>query len=251
MAEPRHLPNAPITEALIDLRVNKSDATALEQSLDMLKNRLGDRFPVTQARRGFEADFVFQLGRGARQHTKDTGFDGFFFSSQDGLNVVQLRPDGFTYNRLKPYTSWDEIYPQALELWRLYVEVAKPEFVVRTALRYINHLKIPLPIANFGDYLTTLPNAPLGASYYINGFLTRVIIGDPSLGTEAAVSQALEPGADPKSVIIILDLDVFKEKEFDPLGDELLAVLGNLRAMKNNIFFGSITEETLRSIDGS
>src|SRR5436309_13324679 len=107
MIEPRHLPNAPVTEALIDLRVNKSDTESLEKSRERLKEKLGGRFPNIQERRGFETGFVFQMGRCAQHHMKDTGFDGYLFTSQDGLNAPQFRADGFTYNRLKPYTSYD------------------------------------------------------------------------------------------------------------------------------------------------
>jgi uncharacterized protein (TIGR04255 family) len=250
MVEPRHLPNAPITEAIIDLRVNKSDGESLEKSLDRLKEHLGDKFPNAQSRRGFETGFVFQFGRGARQHMKDTGFDGYLFTSQDGLNLVQFRPDGFTYNRLKPYTSWDEIYPEAINLWKLYVEVAKPELVVRTALRYINHLKLPLPIDDLHIYLSAMPALPEG-QYQIEGFLTRLVLFNPTLDVTAAVGQALEPGPTPEYAIYILDIDAFKEEELEPLGGKVPETLGRLRAMKNYIFFGSITEETVRLLDGN
>lgn len=251
MVKPQHLPNAPITEALIDLRVNKSDAQALEQSLGLLKERLGDRYPQVNNLRGFEAGFVLRMGKDVEPHARDKGFGGYIFYSQDGLNVVQFRPDGFTYNRLKPYTSWEEITPRALDLWRLYTELTKPEFVVRAALRYINHLRFPFPLESYYQYLTTMPPAPEGPHYFIKGYLSRVIIGDPNLGTDAIVSQALEPLADTKSITFILDIDAFREGEFAPLGDELLRTLDNLRAMKNNIFFGSITEDTLRILNGS
>ncbi len=254
MIEPRHLPNAPITEALIDLRVKNSDAQSLERSLNTLKERLGERFPHVQAGRGVQTGFEFRMDEVIGSQVKDTGFTSYVLSSQDRLSVVQFRVDGFTYNRLHPYTSWEEIFPQALELWRLYVETARPEVVARAGLRYINHIRIPLPIEDFRRYLSAppnLPDAPEGTLYHISGFLTSVAIADPRTELEAAVTQAIEPDMPANAVVVILDIDAFKVKDFKPLGEKLFTTVEELRVMKNNIFFGSITEETLRLFNGS
>ncbi len=48
-----------------------------------------------------------------------------FSKTPDRLNVAQFRRDGFTFNRLRPYTKWEEIRPEALRLWQLYTAKAK------------------------------------------------------------------------------------------------------------------------------
>lgn len=58
---------------------------------------------------------------------QDQGFLGLFLKAADELTIAQFRPDGFTVNRLRPYTGWSAILPEVLELWDIYVRVAKPE----------------------------------------------------------------------------------------------------------------------------
>jgi len=251
MAEIVHLLNAPITEALIDFRVKGVTGESLQKSIDKLKERLKDRYPQVKASLGFHAQFQFTGGELPEATRKDTEFEGYFFISQDGQKIVQFRTNGFTFNKIKPYTSWEKIYPEALELWKLYMEVANPQSVVRIALRYINHIKIPLPILDFAEYLTAPPNLPkLDQHLYgINGFTTRLILNETNSDVNIAITQTVEPSVETQFAIIILDIDASKIKEFTQ--QEIEPTLITLRNMKNNIFFNSITDKTLRILNAS
>ena len=46
--------------------------------------------------------------------------------------LVDFRADGFTYNRLQPYTSWDAVLPEALGLWELFVQTVVPVSITRS-----------------------------------------------------------------------------------------------------------------------
>ncbi|HLE80105.1 MAG TPA: TIGR04255 family protein [Dehalococcoidia bacterium] len=244
MARIRHLKRAPITEALIDFRVNvpKEFSPALVSDL---KEHLRDRYPKVEERRLAESAIQIAPGRLATS-TRELGFRGLIFKSADELDIAQFRIDGFTYNRLKPYTSWEQVFPEASRLWELYGEKLAPEYVSRLALRYINHLSIPLPIKDFSQYLTSPPVVPDDLPQAISSFLTRVVLQDPGSDLAANLTQALEPGLDANSVTIILDIDAYKLGEFDPRGPEIVRVLEALHGFKNTIFFGSLTEATLR-----
>ena len=74
---------------------------------------------------------------------------------------MQFRINGFTFNRLKPYTSWGDILPQVKDLWSLYIDIASPESITRIAVRYINNIEIPKPDnIVFSDYLKVPPKIP-------------------------------------------------------------------------------------------
>lgn len=244
MAHARHLKRAPITEAIIDLRVSALKEFDSRRFLT-LKEHLRDRYPNVQEARGAEAGFELAPGKVAT-HARDLGLQGFFFKSDDGVNIAQFRVDGFTFNRLAPYTSWEEVFPEAIRLWKLYSETASPEYVSRLALRYINRLTIPVPIEDFSQYLTSPPMVPRNLPQVISSFLTRVVLHEPESQLAANVTQALEEGLDPKSVGVILDIDAYKVGEFDPRGAEIAQVLAELHDFKNTIFFGSVTEAALR-----
>src|SRR5262249_48020991 len=152
----RHLRNAPITEAIIDFRV-KAKPSFRAESFSTLVPRLAGRFPKHEARRGMEASFQVVGGIGHPPTVQHLGLQGYFFKSADEKSISQFRVDVFTFNRLRPYTSWDEIIPVAIELWGMYCNVAQPEVATRLAVRYINHIPLPASLTDFAQYLTAAP----------------------------------------------------------------------------------------------
>ena len=170
------------------------------------------------------------------------GFQGLWLWSADRKNLAQFRVDGFTFNRLQPYTSWDSVYPEAMRLWRSYVDIVKPEAATRLAVRYINRIELPEPVGNLDQYFTTTPRIPLDIPQVLNGFLTRVMIAHPELKLSANVTQALEHRIDAAGIVIILDIDAYRSGQFAPLGTDIDRVFGHLRQYKNEIFFGSLDD---------
>ncbi len=171
---------------------------------------------------------------------------GYVLRSSDQLNVAQFRTDGFTFSRLRPYTRWEEVFPQALELWNLYVEAASPGLVTRIATRYINHIRIPGQSVDFDDYLTAGPKVPSELPQTIGGFLIRIVLLNPETGVAANVIQALERAADPRFTTVILDIDAYRVKEWKPDDATMVKTFALLREFKNRIFFNHITEHTAR-----
>ena len=135
MARIRHLPNAPIREALIDLRVELPEDLKADQFF-VLKDRLAGRYPQSEELRQLEV-LLFRRGQPAPATPEDTR-RGLLLRSNDKVDIAQFRVDGFTFSRLKPYTSWDKIRDEARQLWDMYVEVAATRAVTRIAVRYIN-----------------------------------------------------------------------------------------------------------------
>ena len=192
------------------------------------------------------ADLDIKQGALTSPETTDMGLQGYIARSEDRKNVVQFRADGFTYNRLRPYTRWEEVFPRAMELWNLYAEASSPELVTRLAVRYVNHLRIPKPNVDFDDYLTSGPHVPPELPQTIGTFLTRVVILDSESGLAANVTQALEPPVDPRFTTVILDIDAFQVKELKPQDPVIRETFDLLRVFKNRIFFSHITEGTAR-----
>jgi uncharacterized protein (TIGR04255 family) len=164
------------------------------------------------------------------------------YSSADAVNLVQYRLDGFTFNRLKPYTSWEQVFPQAFALWQEYASLARPEFVKRIAVRYINRLDLPRMVTNLSDYLTVPPTVPPGISGELSGFLTRLNIRQG--GDSVALTVALEHNLTPGSMSVILDIDAYRVADFEVDSGELPSAFDQLRRLKNSVFFASITETT-------
>jgi uncharacterized protein (TIGR04255 family) len=178
--------------------------------------------------------------------TQKDDVTGVLFETEDGRTLAQFRVDGFTYNRLAPYSSWEEICPETLKLWETYVRCARPEYVVRVATRYINRLRLPHPIADLDEYLTAPPQIPKGMPQRLRGYLQRLVIYDESHDHSVILTQAPEANPlDDRHVTMLLDIDAYKDlDQLPPDSPDLKAILTRLREAKNTAFYSSITKRT-------
>ena len=239
MAEYQILRKAPITEALIDIRVKLSpdvDVIQIDSIYDSIKNeypqKQEQRISQVHVEQKPDEDIVKSLRK----------INGYRYISSDNRKIVQVRLDGFTFSRLHPYITWKDLHSEAYRLWLLYKEITSPELIIRVALRYINNLKIPLPIRDFSDFLTAPPPVPEGLPQGVSSFLTRVVIHEPTIGANGIITQALEQVVTDVAPII-LDIDVFKLQP-EGLGEkEAWDTIEKLRHFKNLIFFKSITDK--------
>jgi uncharacterized protein (TIGR04255 family) len=174
---------------------------------------------------------------------------GLRLESTDGPFVLQCRESGFTLSRLLPYGRWEDLQGEAQRLWTLMQEQVGALMVSRIAVRYINEIKIPLPLLDFGNYLTCPPKVPDVLPQAINGFLTRVIIPDEAANCVSIVTQALEgpatEGTAGAFITVLLDIDVFRNVQIDSRDEAIWTGLGVLRDQKNRMFFEHVTEATV------
>ncbi len=247
MPAPRHLREAPITEAIIDIRV-KARQGFQPKEFERLRPELSGRFPNVQEQRSGSITFKFAPTGVVPGSTDQLILDGFRFSTGDGKLLAQFRSDGFTLNRLKPYPSWEELCPSALELWKIYCSVAAPEGVSRLALRYINQIPLPGDVHEFNRFLLAPPVIPPELPQATSAFLTRITIQDQNSRLAAHITQLLAVDTELRKSII-LDIDAFREGSWSPGSPEIEATLNQLRVFKNLIFFSSLTEETLRQFE--
>jgi uncharacterized protein (TIGR04255 family) len=75
---------------------------------------LGDRYPTRQDRFEVRASVALTPTVATRAEQRQLGYA---FTSQAGVEIVQVRIDGFTFSRLHPYTSWDSFSAEARQLW--------------------------------------------------------------------------------------------------------------------------------------
>ncbi len=240
MAEYAVLKNAPIIEALIDISIRMKDDLRVEH-FDTLADLISNEYPEKKKRHKWEGKLEFKKGERPLSDVSET-VDGYIFSSADKKQILQTRLDGFTFSRLKPYETWDIFRKEALRLWKKYAEITSPE-ITRVAVRFINKLEIPLPISDFSDYLTAAPTVPASLPQSVSGFLTRVVIHEPSIDAAAIITQALEQIVSPDILPILLDIDAFKLKPEGISETDAWQILEQLRNFKNTIFFESITEK--------
>ncbi len=242
MARPRKLSRPPIAEALVDLRIAGANPTVEE--LEALADSIRDEFPKKERQETAQVRFETREGQGFAE-ARDLGVRGFILQSPTNDRRVQFRLDGFTFNRLPPYQSAEEMIAEALHLWDAYCNVVHPTTVTRIALRYINKLDLPFREGdNFDRLLEASPRLPAAIPQQVIEFRTRVAIADVRRDAVAFVTQRLDQGQGTNPYII--DVDVFKAGQFPADSESLRSILLDLRDLKNDLFFSHLTEEAVR-----
>jgi uncharacterized protein (TIGR04255 family) len=236
------LTKAPIKEALIDLRVKLPSDFDVKR-VDSVYEKVNEKYPERQEQRHSQLHFALKPGSELVQSVPSR-ITGYRYISKNKNEIFQARLDGFTYNRLPPYLSWEEFRNEANRLWLLFKETVLPEAITRVALRYINNLNIPMPIIDFADYLTAPPVLPEGLPQGLNSFLIRLNVHVPELEANAIITQALEPmPVEMAKLPVILDIEVIKERTAGIEEREAWNLLEKMRNFKNEIFFRFITEK--------
>jgi uncharacterized protein (TIGR04255 family) len=232
-----NLSRCPITEALLDIRVQARPELTLKD-LEGFQETIADAYPQRRTRQVFE---VAVADVGVSQKQKD---DGFLFVAADGRRVIQARLDGFSFSLLKPYSSWDALRDEGRRHWESYRQIVKPSGISRVAVRYINRIELPLPFKDFREYILTAPEIAQDLPQGLANFLLRVVIPVEQAGCVVIVTETMEP-PDSERLPFILDIDASCERPLDPETDEVWETLERLRDVKNDFFFRNLTPKAL------
>jgi uncharacterized protein (TIGR04255 family) len=234
----KHYANAPITEGLIDIRVELGPNTTLE-SLDIICQQAAAEYPTREDRTLSEVQFSPDAREPSAKRTKV----GYLLRSMDGRQVFQARLDGFTFSRLKPYQNWTALRDEAKRLWTIYREGVRPTRVTRVAVRYINQIDMPLPILDFKDYLRTVPEVSPDLPQGLGGFLMQLQIPQPERDTVLVLTEVLAPPQKADIASIILDIDLFRARADYSSDEDVWGLLEAFRDRKNEAFESCITDK--------
>lgn len=234
-----HYSRAPILQAVIDFVVDPADNARLEALASAKWSDSGDFAVGTPI---FHANI--DLGSDDHSPTATRTQLGYQYPSADKKRVISARINGFSFSRLPPYESWEPFCEEARRLWSVYRDVRKPASVIRVAVRYINRLELPIPIADFRDYLRTVPEVSPALPQGLSGFLIQIKIPQVDLpGGMLILNEGLLESTS-TTAAILLDIDLSLTSRFDPGGEELWDALGALHDRKNFVFESSVTDRT-------
>lgn len=241
------LQNAPIVEAVLDIDCDmppKFDLAALEAaSLACYREKYPKLRPqfIQELQIESKADAPPQL-------TNRHAIQAFQFRQDDEKQLVQVRVQGFSFNRLAPYKSLDDYLPEIERTWRQFVELASPAQVRLIRLRYINRILLPL-VSNRVDldrYLQLAPRLPNEDKLTFVGFLNQHAAVEVATGNRINIvlsTQVVENGMLP----IIFDNCVMSAGPAAPEEwPSILARIQSLRNLKNEIFKDTLTKECLK-----
>lgn len=240
-----HYSKAPITEAVIDLKVNLAADTNVS-ALEGLAGSLQQDYPERQDLMIIQGQF--QGGQNVAA-TASQSLTGYRYISEDKKQILQAKLDGFSFSRLAPYKNWESFRDETQRLWALYVTAIQPEGIQRLAVRYINRLDLPLPLEDFKDYLQTVPEISSALPQGLSNFFLQLEIPQEDLQGTLVLNEALIPPASGDVVSVVLDIDLFCLVDFSCYDDTLWDLLEKLRVRKNEVFESCITDKTRRLLE--
>lgn len=175
------------------------------------------------------------------------GVEALVFSQEDERQLVQVRAQGFSFNRLAPYTSLDDYLPEIERSWRLYASLASPIQIRLLRLRYINRILLPMVNGRvrLEKYFKVAPRLPDQANLTFVGFLNQHAAVEVDTGHQVnIVLTAQIPQGD--KLPVIFDNCVTAVASGEPEDWAwIVAKIQALRSLKNRIFKESLTETCL------
>lgn len=236
-------PKAPITEAIIDFRVEPRADLKLE---DLSAARIGLEADYPTENKIVEALAEVDIRPGASA-TTDTKLHqlGYRFTSAEKKFVWQSHVKGFTLSRLAPYDSWASFRDEAMRLWARYRECAAPARVTRQAVRYVNRIDIPCTpeVLEMDDYFRTAPKISPELPQSLVGFFMQLQIPLEDLKCIALINHTHAKPAREDVRSFILDIDLYRDSEL-PQGDaEIWTYFDAMRAAKNRVFHACLTDK--------
>lgn len=236
------LANAPIVEAVLDIDCDLPPDTMIEELENPGRQAFCDHYPKVRKRYFQEHRITPQRDQSPETSVR-TGIKAFHFVQEDGKQLVQIRTEGYSFNRLAPYTTLDDYLPEIQRTWKLFIQIAFPVQIRCIRLRYIN--RIPLPIGEgrieLSNYFTTAPRLPDEEELTLTGFLHQHAAIEKSTDNQVSiVLTALPPQGD--ILPVILDIGTSKAAPEEPENwSVIVSTIQSLRNLKNRIFANTLT----------
>lgn len=175
------------------------------------------------------------------------GVEALRFMHEDEKQVVQVRRQGFSFNRLAPYSSLDSYLSEIERCWRIYVSIVRPIRTRNLRLRYINRILLPMADhkIDLDQYLKVGPRLTDEDTLLFESFMSRNVAFEVSTSHKVVLSQASQP-VENGQLPLILDIEVSHPIQVEP--DDwasLLSCIGSLRNLKNQTFRKSLEDKCL------
>jgi uncharacterized protein (TIGR04255 family) len=240
------LDRPPIIEAVVDIQCDLPPQLALEDIALQAKEAFRDVYPVARKLRVQHHEVTASPQTGARLLASQR-VTALQFHLSDGKQIVQIREEGYSFNRLAPYSSLDDYLPEIERTWRLFRELVEPVQLRRVGLRYINRLSLPTDDdrLQISRYLRVTPLLPESGTLEFTGFLNQQSAVETRSGNGVNITVAMEPFTEDR-LPIILDIDTFDltartPEDWEQVRDAILS----LRRLKNLVFERMLTPECL------
>jgi uncharacterized protein (TIGR04255 family) len=235
------LKSPPIVEAVLDIECDFAPGSSFVELENAAAARFCDCYPKSRKQSKIEPNSANPVGEGV------PSVSAYLFLQDDEKQLVQLRENGYAFNRLAPYDSFDDYLPEIRRTWDIYFELAAPILIRVVKLRYINRIVLPFvsPNLDLDTYFNVGPRMPGEERYSVAGFLNLNQLIEKETGHRITTVLAAEQWEGNK-LPVLFDNTVFARIDAPPSDwQSLEATIQSLRKLKNRVFADTLTEKCL------
>lgn len=237
----------PIKEALIEFQI-VPNVEISEADVEFFSSNLGGTYSIHQKMNAI--DFQIQFAPSPDTNIEKSTLHGAVFQSTEGF-VLQIMRDRLTLSKLADYDSFDSLSTEFLRVWELFSTRLRVASAARMGLRYINEIPLDKPVENFvhnGD-MYKLPN---DVNQLVKNSYHRYAVEKDHL--KGSLQSTIQSHDENGNIVkrLVLDIDVWDDRA--ERSDDLSAFtvrLTEMRRLKNEIFFGLLTDEYLATMSNN
>ena len=193
------LQNPPIVEAVFDVDCDLPAGYDVAALKEPALAQFGDQYPKFQTQFMQQRTIETKADAPPNMSTR-LAVQALQFRHEDEKQIVQVRAQGFSFNRLAPYTSLDDYLPEIQRTWRLYVDLVSPVQIRTIRLRYINRIFLPMTESglDLDEFLKIGPRLPDEERLMFHGFLSQQSASERDTGLQTSLVLAAEGVANEK-----------------------------------------------------
>lgn len=237
---------APIIEAVLDVDCDMPPGFDLAKLEIPSRERFKETYPKFRKQLMQEHKIEAKLDKPPVTSVRHA-LQSLLFLNDSEKQIVQVRANGFSFNRLAPYSSLNEYLPEIERTWKLFVSLASPVQIRAVRLRYINRILLPMPEGRLEleEFLKVGPRLPDEKQLTFTGFLNQHTAVEAGTGNKVSIVLTNQP-MENKTLPIIFDITVESNgvaevENWTWLSGQIQA----LRALKNLVFRNTLTDRCL------
>ncbi len=245
-ASSTQLRNPPIVEAVFDVDCDLSPGFDLAALEGPSRAQFGNQYPKFRAQ-FLQEHKIETIADAPPKMSTRLAVQALQFLHEDERQLVQVRAQGFSFNRLAPYTSLDDYLPEIERTWRLYFDLVSPVQIRVVRLRYINRILVPMTAntVDLDEFLKIGPRFPDEERLVLSGFLNQQAAIEKDTGNQVNLVLTAQAPVDEK-LPVILDIGVASPVTVEPTDwSKMRATIGSLRSLKNRIFSNMLTPKCI------
>lgn len=230
------LKNTPIKEIIFTISFIE---TITEEKLGEFKDSIVTSTKFTDTNKGFNTHVVATKGV---EPTANISFDGYILRCAESSKVIQARRGSFAFHKVKEYESFDNLTTEFKKYWNSFVKCCGSLTVHNISVRYLNFI-----VKNIDETSNSL--VTIKTTYPFAGKMEDVFTQcrfnyekKPDIKANVIVADGKEQNNDG----VILDIILSKKLQNEQDDIKIFGKLNDMRDVKNDIFFQSITEETIK-----